>query len=45
MARWAKTTDFMLLKPFGPDLGVFQTPSEILEKLIEITDKVLDDKE
>tara|TARA_R110002167_G_C12637648_1_gene648102 strand:- start:421 stop:1299 length:879 start_codon:yes stop_codon:yes gene_type:complete len=45
MERWAKTTDFMLLKPFGPDMGVFKTPSEIVEKLIEITDKVLDDKE
>ena len=44
LQRWASTTDFNLLKPFGPDIGYFKTPSEVLSKMIELTDKVLEDQ-
>jgi len=44
LQRWANTTDFNLMKPFGPDIGLFTIPSEVLDRLIKITDKVLDDK-
>lgn len=42
--RWCKNTDFNLIKPFGPDIGMFQIPSEVLARMIEITDKVLQDE-
>jgi uncharacterized protein (TIGR02466 family) len=42
--RWAKNTDFNLMKPFGPDIGMFQLPSEALKKLKDLTDKVLEDE-
>ena len=42
--RWSRTTDFNLVKPFGPDLGMFKIPSEVLDKMIEVTDKVLEDE-
>lgn len=41
LERWAKTTDFKLMKPFGPDIGLYQIPSEVYEKLIMLSDKVL----
>ena len=43
LERWGKTTEFNLVKPFGPNLGLFSTPSEVLETMIELTDKVLED--
>ena len=42
--RWAKTSDFKLLKPFGPNFGLVAVPSEVLGKLIELTDKILEDE-
>ena len=42
--RWSKTTDFNLMKPFGPDMGNFQVPSEVLDRLLKLTDKVLEDE-
>jgi uncharacterized protein (TIGR02466 family) len=42
--RWAKTTDFKLLKPFGPHLALLQAPSEILGKMLELTDEILEDE-
>ena len=39
--RWAKGTDFNLVKPFGPDIGMFHLPSEALKKLKDLTEKVL----
>ena len=30
MERWGKTTEFNLVPPFGPNLGLFSTPSEVL---------------
>ena len=45
LERWGKNTDFNLMKPFGPDMGLFQIPSEVLGKLIDLTDKILKDKD
>lgn len=45
LERLAKSTDFKLLKPFGPDIGLFKIPSEVYEKLIMLSDKVLKDKD
>ena len=44
LERWAKTTDFKLLKPFGPHISMLKTPSEILEKMLELTDEILEDE-
>jgi len=44
LGRWCKDTDFNLVKPFGPDIGMFQVPSEVLKKMLKITDKVLEDE-
>jgi uncharacterized protein (TIGR02466 family) len=44
LERWGKTTDFNLVKPFGPNVGFFKAPSEVLKTLIELTDKVLEDE-
>jgi len=43
--RLAKKTDFNLIKPFGPDMGMFQTPDEVQRKLLDLTDKILEDQE
>ena len=43
--RVSKKTDFNLVKPFGPDLGMFQIPDEVQRKFIDLTDKVLEDQE
>ena len=45
LERWGRGTDFNLMKPFGPDMGLFQIPSEVLGKLIELTDEILKDKD
>ena len=44
LERWAKTSDFNLVKPFGPSVGMFKAPSEVLKTIIELTDKVLEDE-
>jgi len=44
LERWAKTSDFKLLKPFGPNVALIQIPSEVLGKLIDLTDKILEDE-
>ena len=44
LERWSRTTDFKLIKPFGPHVAMVQTPSDILEKMIELTDEILEDK-
>ena len=44
MERWTKDTNFNLLKPFGPSMGLIQSPSEVLDKMIKITDKILEDE-
>jgi uncharacterized protein (TIGR02466 family) len=43
--RWAKETQFNLSKPFGPDIGFFKAPPEVLNKMMEITDKILEDED
>jgi uncharacterized protein (TIGR02466 family) len=43
--RLAKKTDFNLVKPFGPDMGMFQTPDEVQRKILDLTDKILEDQE
>ena len=43
--RLAKKTDFNLIKPFGPDMGMFQTPDEVQRKMLDLTDKILEDQE
>ena len=40
-----KDTKMNLSKPFGPPIGQFQVPDEVLERMIKLTDEVLDDKE
>ena len=32
-------------KPFGPPIGAFKMPDEVLERMIKLTDEVLEDKE
>ena len=44
LERLAKTTDFKLLKPFGPNVALLQAPSEVLGKMLEITDEILEDE-
>ena len=44
LERWSKTTDFKLIKPFGPHVAMIHAPSDILEKMINLTDEVLEDK-
>ena len=44
LERLAKTTDFKLMKPFGPSFGLFQTPSEVTELLLKASDEVLEDR-
>ena len=44
LERWSRTTDFKLIKPFGPHVAMIQAPSDILEKMIKLTDEILEDK-
>ena len=44
LERWSRTTDFKLIKPFGPHVAMVQAPSDILEKMIKLTDEILEDK-
>ena len=44
LERLAKSTDFKLMKPFGPSFGLFHVPSEITEILIKASDEVLEDR-
>ena len=44
LERWSRTTDFKLIKPFGPNVAMIQAPSDILEKMIKLTDEILEDK-
>ena len=44
LERWSRTTDFKLHKPFGPHVAMVQAPSDILEKMIKLTDEILEDK-
>ena len=40
-----KDTKMNLTKPFGPPIGQFQVPDEVLKRMIKLTDEVLDDRE
>ena len=44
LQRLAKATNFNLVKPFGPNLGMFNVPPEVLKTLIKLTDKILEDE-
>ena len=44
LERWSKTSDFTLLKPFGPHFALVTVPSEVLGKLIDLTDEILEDE-
>jgi len=44
LERWSRTTDFKLIKPFGPHVAMVQAPSDILEKMIKLTDEILEDE-
>ena len=44
LERWAKTTDFKLMKPFGPGFGLFKMPSEVTEALLKKSDEILENK-
>ena len=44
LERLAKSTDFKLMKPFGPSFGLFHVPSEITEILIKASDEILEDR-
>ncbi len=44
LERWSRTTDFKLIKPFGPHVAMVHAPSDILEKMIKLTDEILEDK-
>ena len=44
LERWSRTTDFKLIKPFGPHIAMVQAPSDILEKMIKLTDEILEDE-
>jgi len=44
LERLAKNTDFKLLKPFGPGVGLFHMPSEVTEALLKKSDEILEDK-
>ena len=45
LERLAKNTDFKLLKPFGPSVGLFHMPSEMTQALIKKTDEILENKD
>jgi hypothetical protein len=34
-----------VIKPFGPSIGVFKLPPEFVQRMIRITDQVLEDKD
>jgi len=41
LERLAKSTDFKLMKPFGPSFGLFHVPSEVTELLLKASDEIL----
>ena len=45
LERLAKNTDFRLLKPFGPAVGMFRMPLEMTQALIKKTDEILENKD
>ena len=44
LMRLAKETEFQLLKPFGPFIGMFDMPDEIVQALIKKSDEILEDR-
>ena len=44
LMRLAKETQFQLLKPFGPFIGMFDMPDEIVQALIKKSDEILEDR-
>lgn len=44
LERRAKTTDFKMLKPFGPHIAMLKSPSDVTGKMIELTDEILEDE-
>jgi hypothetical protein len=44
LERLAKSTDFKLMKPFGPSFGLFHVPSEVTELLLKASDEILEDR-
>ena len=37
--------DFDIMRPFGPRIARIQMPENILTKMIELTDEIMEDKE